>query len=58
MEKVGHEINDIDERLVGNEQKLVFTVQKFPKMVGVRAKEGCECQRKKSYTFRHYLNVR
>ena len=55
---MGHECHVINEKFVGNEQKLVFTMQKFSQMVGVRAKKGRECQRKESYTFRHYLNVR
>ena len=39
MKERVHGINDVNERLVGNEQKLVFTIQKFPQMVGVRAKQ-------------------
>ena len=39
MKKGGHGFNDINERLVKNEQKLVFTIQKFPQMVGVGAKK-------------------
>ena len=47
MKTGGHGFNDINERLVRNEQKLVFTAQKFPQTVGVRAKKkkGRECQR-------------
>ena len=37
--KRGHGFNDINERFVGNEQKLVFTIEKFPQMLGVRAKQ-------------------
>ena len=58
MKKVGYEFNDINGRLVRNEQKLVFIMQKFSQMVGVIAKKGRECRKKESYTFRHYLNVR
>ena len=39
MKKGDHGFNDINERFVGNEQKLVFTIQKFTQTVGVRAKK-------------------
>ena len=45
MKKGGHAFNDINERLVRNEQKLVCIMQKFPQTVGVPAKKGRECQR-------------
>ena len=50
MKKVGHEFNDIDERLVGNEQKLFFTMQKFSQIVGVRAKKKVVNAREKKVT--------
>ena len=57
-QKVGHRFNDSNERLFGNEQKLVFNIQKYLQMVGVRAKKkGGEGQRKESHTFCHYFNV-
>ena len=55
MKKGGHAFNDIIERLVGNEQKLVFTVQKFPQTVVYEQKKGREYRKKESYTFRHAL---
>ena len=39
MKKWVTEFNDINEGLVRNEQKLVFTMQKFQQTVGVRAKK-------------------
>ena len=39
MKKRGHGFNDIKEGLVGNEEKLVFTIQRFLQMVGVKAKQ-------------------
>ena len=57
MKKVGQEY-DINKRLVGNEQKLVFTMQKFSQMVGVEAKKVRKCQRKQRSFFRYYLNIR
>ena len=50
MKKRGHGFNDINERLVGNEQKLVFTIQKLPKMVGVEAKQKVVNAREKKVT--------
>ena len=62
MKKKGHGINEINDRFVGNEQKLVLKIQKFPKMVDVKAKQKVvyareKIQRKEGCTFRHYLNV-
>ena len=50
MKKGGYGFNDINERLVGNEQKLVFTIQKFPQMVGVRTKQKVVNAREKKVT--------
>ena len=36
---MGHGFNDSNERLFGNEKKLVFTVLKFSQIVGVIAKK-------------------
>ena len=47
MKKGNHGFNDVDERLVGNEQKLVFTIQKFPQTVGVKAKKKVDNTREK-----------
>ena len=49
-EKRGNGFNAINERLVGNEQKLVFTIQKFPQMVGVKAKRKVVNAREKKVT--------
>ena len=51
-------MNEIDKKLVGNEQKLVFTIQKFPHVVGVRAEQKVVNAREKKVTpFRYCLNV-
>ena len=50
MKTGGHGFNDINERLVRNEQKLVFTIQKFPQTVGVRAKKKVVNAREKKVT--------
>ena len=48
---MGHGFNDINERLVKNEQKLVFTVLKFPHAVAVRAKKVVNATEKKVAPF-------
>ena len=50
MKKRGHGFNDINESFVGNEQKLVFTTQKLPQMVDVRAKQKVVNAREKKVT--------
>ena len=50
MKKRGHGFYDINKTLVGNEQKLVFTKQKFLQMVGVRAKQKVVNAREKKFT--------
>ena len=57
MKKRGHGFNDINERLVGNEQKLVFTIQKIPQIVGVRAKQKVVNAREKKVLPQTYIPV-
>ena len=50
MKNGGDGFNDINERLVGNEQKLVFTAQKFPQTVGVLTQKKVVNAREKEVT--------
>ena len=45
------EFNDCNNRLFGKEPKLIFTIQKFPQMVAVRAKKVVKAREKKVTLF-------
>ena len=50
MIKGRHEFHDINERLVENEQKLVFTMHKFSRVVSLKAKKKVVTAREKKVT--------